>query len=108
MSAHRTSAASQSLTTEFSSPPTYWMGLRTSGSSGSSRGYTDSPPIPTAYRRGWQPPSRRRRAAGLPAERATGLPEERAADARPGRGPGGEPVRADLLAAGLAGAIAAV
>src|SRR6516225_8601787 len=48
--AHRTSAASQSLTTEFSSPPTYWTGLRTSGSSGSSWGYTDGTGIVTAYR----------------------------------------------------------
>src|SRR6516162_8347492 len=47
--AHRTSAASQSLTTEFSSPPTYWTGLRTSGSSGSSREYTDGTGIVTAY-----------------------------------------------------------
>src|ERR1700730_7894113 len=50
MSAQRTSAASQSLTTEFSSPPTYWIGLRTRGSSGSSREYTDSTGIPPPYR----------------------------------------------------------
>src|SRR3984957_11558631 len=55
MSAPRASAASQSLTTEFSSPPTYWMGLRTSGSSGSSRSNTDSPPMPSAYRDRTQP-----------------------------------------------------
>src|SRR6266849_4466578 len=42
MSAHRTSAPSQSLTVELSSPPTYCTGLRTRGSSGSSRAYTDS------------------------------------------------------------------
>src|SRR5215472_10193733 len=51
MSAHLTSAASQSLTTEFSSPPTYWTGLRTRGSSGSRRAYTDSTGIPPPYRR---------------------------------------------------------
>src|SRR5215469_4546951 len=47
--AHRTSAASQSLTTEFSSPPTYWTGFRTWGSSGSSRLYTESADIPLGY-----------------------------------------------------------
>src|SRR5690242_10604052 len=47
--AHRTSAASQSLTTEFSSPPTYWTGFRTRGSSGSSRLYTESADIPLGY-----------------------------------------------------------
>src|SRR5580700_977728 len=50
MSAQRTSQDSQSFTTEFSSPPTYWIGLRTSGSSGSSRGYTDCTGTVTAYR----------------------------------------------------------
>ena len=50
--AHRTSAASQSLTTEFSSPPTYWTGFRTRGSSGSSRLYTESADIPLGY---WLP-----------------------------------------------------
>src|SRR5580704_18380704 len=50
MRAQRTSVASQSLTTELSSPPTYWMGLRTSGSSGSSRGYTDCTGTVTEYR----------------------------------------------------------
>jgi hypothetical protein len=40
MSAHRTTAASQSLTTEPSSPPTYWIGLLTCGSNGSSRSNT--------------------------------------------------------------------
>src|SRR5215831_13095937 len=98
MSAHRTSAASQSLTTEFSSPPTYWMGLRTSGSNGSSRAYTDSPPTPTAYRRGPEPAYRP----------GAGLPVRPAADAGSGRGPRGEPLRADPLATGLAGAVAAV
>ena len=38
----RTSQDAQSLTTEFSSPPTYWMGLETRASSGSSRGNSDS------------------------------------------------------------------
>src|SRR5215475_14345959 len=42
ISAHRTATESQSLTVEFSSPPTYWIGLPTSGSSGSSRGNSDS------------------------------------------------------------------
>src|SRR5215472_5897790 len=55
--AHRTSAASQSLTTEFTSPPTYWTGLRTSGSSGSSRGYTDGTGIITDYRCSLMPPA---------------------------------------------------
>ncbi len=68
ISAHRTSAASQSLTTEFSSPPTYWMGLRTSGSSGSSRANTDSAPIPSAYRGRTQPTQVR--AAGRAASRS--------------------------------------
>src|SRR5215475_12315556 len=40
ISAHRTVAVSQSLTTAPSSPPTYWMGLLTCGSSGSSCGNT--------------------------------------------------------------------
>src|SRR5690606_21347758 len=42
ISAHRTVVPSQSLTCAPSSPPTYWIGLLTSGSSGSSRGHTDS------------------------------------------------------------------
>src|SRR4051794_12291938 len=39
---HRTSAASQSFTVEFSSPPTYWIGFCTLGSSGSRRPNSDS------------------------------------------------------------------
>ncbi len=42
ISAQRTSTESQSLTTELSSPPTYWIGLATEASSGSSRGKTES------------------------------------------------------------------
>src|SRR5688572_16129661 len=42
MSAHRTCAESQSLTVALSSPPTYWIGLLTLGSSGSRRANTDS------------------------------------------------------------------
>src|SRR5215207_8847876 len=38
----RTSTESQSLTVLLSSPPTYWIGFCTRGSSGSSRGKTDS------------------------------------------------------------------
>src|SRR5512132_4286977 len=38
----RTSALSQSLTTELSSPPTYWIGFCTRGRSGSRRGNSDS------------------------------------------------------------------
>src|SRR5215469_17829700 len=56
--AHRTSVASQSLTTEFTSPPTYWTGLRTSGSSGSSKGYTDGTGIITDYRCSLMPTAR--------------------------------------------------
>ena len=37
----RTSTSSQSLTTLFSSPPTYWIGLLTLASSGSSRSNID-------------------------------------------------------------------
>ena len=70
ISAHRTSHASQSLTTAFSSPPTYWMGLRTDGSSVSSRSKTDS----TGIRR----PSGSQGAAQdvptLPAYRASPVP----------------------------------
>lgn len=42
ISAHRTSASSHSLTTEFSSPPTYWIGFCTWGSNASNCGKTDS------------------------------------------------------------------
>src|SRR5436190_14050741 len=42
MSAQRTAAPSQSFTVAFSSPPTYWIGFCTEGSSGSSRANTDS------------------------------------------------------------------
>ena len=42
MSAQRTCAESQSLTVALSSPPTYWIGLLTLGSSGSRRANTDS------------------------------------------------------------------
>src|ERR1700734_733167 len=38
----RTVASSQSLIWALSSPPTYWTGLRTFGSSGSRRGQSDS------------------------------------------------------------------
>ena len=39
--ADRAQRSSQSLTVEFSSPPTYWIGFCTDGSRGSSRGKTD-------------------------------------------------------------------
>src|SRR5680860_937779 len=42
--AHRTSVSSQSFNVELSSPPTYWMGFCTVGSSGSSLENTDSNP----------------------------------------------------------------
>ena len=42
MSAQRTCAESQSFTVALSSPPTYWIGLLTLGSSGSRRENTDS------------------------------------------------------------------
>src|SRR5882757_944950 len=42
ISAHRTLTESQSLLTELSSPPTYWIGFCTPGSSGSRRGNRDS------------------------------------------------------------------
>src|ERR1044072_192544 len=45
MSAQRTSHSSQSLTVEFSSPPTYWIGFCTWGSRASSCGKTDSTDI---------------------------------------------------------------
>src|SRR5580693_9289233 len=48
-SAQRTSASSQSLTTEPTSPPTYWTGLRTRGSKGSRAGYSESTGINTGY-----------------------------------------------------------
>src|SRR3954466_8901411 len=41
MSAHRTSTSSHGFWVELSSPPTYWMGFCTDGSSGSRRGNTD-------------------------------------------------------------------
>src|SRR3954468_6902272 len=41
MSAQWTATSSHSLTCEFSSPPTYWIGLPTWASSGSRRGYSD-------------------------------------------------------------------
>src|SRR5690242_18436532 len=44
MSAQRTLTESQSLTRALSSPPTYWIGLLTLGSSGSSRANSDSTP----------------------------------------------------------------
>src|SRR6478735_12008832 len=49
----------QSLTVEFSSPPTYWMGLLTRSSSGSRSAHRDSPDIPPCYGRGRAPPKRR-------------------------------------------------
>src|SRR3712207_1964447 len=42
MSAHRTSASSQSLRVAFSSPPTYWMGFCTDESTGSNRSHKES------------------------------------------------------------------
>src|ERR1044072_4313424 len=45
MSAQRTSHSSQSLTVEFSSPPTYWIGFCTWGSRASCCGKTDSTDI---------------------------------------------------------------
>lgn len=47
---HRTSQASQSLTWELSSPPTYWIGFCTSGSSGSRRSNSDSTGMGKALR----------------------------------------------------------
>src|SRR5579875_651645 len=41
MSAHRTATESQSFTRALSSPPTYWIGLLTSGRSGSRRANRD-------------------------------------------------------------------
>src|SRR4051794_40752846 len=49
ISAHRTSVASHSLTVEFSSPPTYWMGFWTCGRSASRRGKTDSTGISATF-----------------------------------------------------------
>jgi hypothetical protein len=48
ISAQRTVASppqSQSLAVEFSSPPTYWMGLPTCSSNGSSAAHTEAPRV---------------------------------------------------------------
>src|SRR6478735_10758860 len=42
-------ATCHSLTVEFSSPPTYWMGLLTRSSSGSRSAHRDSPGIQPSY-----------------------------------------------------------
>src|SRR5690349_13338787 len=52
MSAQRTATASQSFTTEPSSPPTYWIGLLILGSNASSRPNTDSTLITSQRTRG--------------------------------------------------------
>src|SRR5215207_2646675 len=83
ISAQRTAAASQSLTEELSSPPTYWIGFWTRGSSGSKRGKTDSTVMgpegrsPAAVRR------RRRCLSGGLA--AAGVHVEQQADGHPVR-----------------------
>ena len=50
--ARSSSAQSQSLTTEFSSPPTYWMGFCTEGSLASRRGKTDATDMGRTPQRG--------------------------------------------------------